>query len=100
MFNAQEWLDANYPKSERSEVEILGIDCSSFHLGSSLDLGDFTELKKICVRDLGGNKLKFKNKPEQVEVIKLTQVRDLLLASYPKKEDKENLTKLDIFEAG
>src|SRR3954470_23320422 len=45
MINAQEWLDANYPKEKRSKVRELFI--SGKELESSLDLRDFCNLEKL-----------------------------------------------------
>ena len=49
MVQAQEWLDANYPKEERSEIKTLNI--SNKGLEGSLDLGDFMNLEELDCRD-------------------------------------------------
>ena|SRR5437764_12320394 len=52
MVNAQEWLDREYPKEERSEVEKLSIN--EKELKGNLVLKEFTKLTKL---DLSNNYL-------------------------------------------
>jgi len=62
MVNAQQWLDANYPKENRSEIKELHINGfdGEYHkyeeekLSGSLDLSDFVNLEKL---DCSGNLL-------------------------------------------
>jgi hypothetical protein len=54
MVNAQEWLDKEYPKKERSKITKL--DINSKRLQGYLNLNDFVNLKELnCYK----NKLEF-----------------------------------------
>jgi hypothetical protein len=52
MVNVQEWLDKNYPKNTRNKI--VELDISKKDLVGSLNLSDFTNLKKL---QCGSNKL-------------------------------------------
>jgi hypothetical protein len=60
MVNAQEWLDRNYLKENRSKAREIYLSEPS--LEGELDLGDFTELCRIYISpQIDENKLEIKN---------------------------------------
>lgn len=93
---ASEWLDANYPKEKRSQVEEIYLNEPG--LGGELDLGDFTNrfgVKSYIAPQVDETKLIFKNLPEKVKIIPIIAQR-YVDYHYPTREDREKVEKLDI----
>ena len=67
MISVQQWLDANYSKEERTvETKLLITD----QLTGTLDLTDFTKLKKIFIaQSVDVSQFQITNQPVQVEII-------------------------------
>lgn len=86
MVKAQEWLDLNYPKENRDEVEEIYL--SEPTLEGKLDLGDFTHrqgLKVLISLSVDETKLTFKVLPEYSKIIKCVEAQKWLDENYPKE---------------
>ncbi|CFW93055.1 putative Non-specific protein-tyrosine kinase [endosymbiont DhMRE of Dentiscutata heterogama] len=97
--NAQEWLDKEYPKKQRSEVTEIYLTEPS--LEGELDLGSFgrvylsTYLKLYIYPQVDETKIVFKNLPEKIMIIPINAQR-YINYHYPSKQIRYKAEKLDI----
>ena len=101
MVDAQEWLEQNYPKENRREVQWIWLNEPD--LEGELDLRDFTywggydgnRVKVYISPQVDENKLIIKNLPKKAEIIPAIAQR-YIDYHYPTKEKREKIKKLDI----
>lgn len=97
MVKAQEWLDREYSKENRSEVKEIYLNKPSLEGG--LDLGDFTYYGSVRVYiflSVDETKLTFKNKPKYTTIILENRDAQRYVNFYHPKGQREQITKLDI----
>src|SRR3954454_13894717 len=83
MVNAQEWLDANYSKENRSKITEIYI---SEQLSDELELSDFNNLEKIFISYLvDKSKLEIVNKRKETKLIQLKNAQQWIDQRYPVK---------------
>jgi len=83
MVNAQEWLDANYSKENRSKITEIYI---SEQLSDELELSDFSNLEKIFISYLvDKNKFEIANKKKETKIIQLKNAQQWIDQRYPVK---------------
>jgi len=97
MVNAQEWLDKEYPKGERAEIQKIYLNEPT--LEGELDLGDFInkdDIKVYISASVDEAKLIFKNSPGKSKIIKLIQAQGYINQKYPTKEKRAKIKELNI----
>ena len=81
---AQEWLDKKYPKESRKEIREIYLNEP---LEGDLDLGDFATKEWLMVyiyAAVYARKIKIKNLPQGVKIVKLLSAQTWLDENYPK----------------